>query len=515
MNATEFDDLASRWVVGDQLATDEEHRLLDWLEKQPNARVTLLQDEALDSLLCSLAEREENAEEFVKGCLRRAAAQAAAAVVEAPPIVAPPRMALSELPATGVVSRPSTPFTGSSGMCHPASSRRPSLAKAVRWTAVIVGCCAAMVLAAIGWQWFIGGRQAVQQNQVAANSADDPAARHEPPGAFARLAQCTADAAWNVPRSEGDWLAAEELKLTAGMAELHFDKGTVVRLTAPATLELRSPDDVFLKSGTLSAQVPRPAVGFAVTTSMARIVDLGTEFDVTVKDPLATETFVHRGRISVRSRIDQEALGEPIELTAAGLDTATVSMPNVAVGLPPVTVVARGSTGRFLARMTAQGKTAEFRSQAALDAFRTEALKQLGQSPAQFAQEWPALVAAAKSGAVAENAHPVEHRQPPPKTVPVNPGPAPGSTAANHHGTGGHPANEEQTVEIEENGKKVSITDSKELGITVTITESVNGTKKTTKVRAADTAELAKKDPEAHKFYRKYFHPRPKNGKPK
>ena len=55
----------------------------------------------------------------------------------------------------------------------------------------------------------------------------------------------------------------------------------------------------------------------------------------------------------------------------------------------------------------------------------------------------------------------------------------------------------------------------KNSGITVTITESVNGKKKTTKVRAADTAELAKKDPEAHKFYRKYFHPRPKNGKPK
>ena len=70
-------------------------------------------------------------------------------------------------------------------------------------------------------------------------------------------------------------------------------------------------------------------------------------------------------------------------------------------------------------------------------------------------------------------------------------------------------------MEVEDNGKKVSITDSKDSGITVTITESVNGKKKTTKVRAADTADLAKKDPEAHKYYRKYFHPRPKNGKSK
>ena len=36
-----------------------------------------------------------------------------------------------------------------------------------------------------------------------------------------------------------------------------------------------------------------------------------------------------------------------------------------------------------------------------------------------------------------------------------------------------------------------------------------------TKVRAADLADLAKKDPEAHHLYRKYFHSHPKNGKPR
>ena len=38
--------------------------------------------------------------------------------------------------------------------------------------------------------------------------------------------------------------------------------------------------------------------------------------------------------------------------------------------------------------MTAQGKTAEFHSQTAFDAFRVEALKQLGEDPRQFAHQW-------------------------------------------------------------------------------------------------------------------------------
>ncbi len=72
-----------------------------------------------------------------------------------------------------------------------------------------------------------------------------------------------------------------------------------------------------------------------------------------------------------------------------------------------------------------------------------------------------------------------------------------------------------QTVDVQENGKVISITDSKESGITVTITESVGGKKKMTKVQAADLPELARKNPEAHHLYGKYFHLRPKSGKPK
>ena len=135
------------------------------------------------------------------------------------------------------------------------------------------------------------------------------------------------------------------MKLTAGTAELHFDKGSVARLTGPAVLELRSGDEVFLKRGSLTARVPPPAVGFLVATPLSRIVDLGTEFDVAVEDSGATQTLVRQGRVSLRPQRGEEELGTPIELAVGALDRATVSVPDIAASVLPVTTVARGSAG--------------------------------------------------------------------------------------------------------------------------------------------------------------------------
>lgn len=499
MDARQYEELASRWVAGDPLAPDEEQLLLEWLENRPNARTALMDDETLDSLLHSWACLDETAEDFVQDCLRGIAdagvngLPAAAAVgspsIAAPPVVAPPIVVRKPRDDAGRVKSKGGLFAG----------------KTIRWATVAAACCAVLLVTAIGWRWVAGGRQPGEKNQLASHSTDNHIVQPNPPGAFVTLAKCSAGAAWETPHSEGDRLAVGELKLAAGTVELHFDKGTVCCLAGPATAELRSADEVFLKYGSVSARVPPPAVGFAVATPLARIVDLGTEFDVCVKDAGVTETLVRRGRISLGSQNGQESLGSPIELVAGSLDRATVSVHGLAAEARPVTTVARGSDGRFLGRMTVQSKTAEFHSRAAFDAFRVEAFKQLGQDPGQFANKWAGLADAAVRR---------KREGSPPKTAPINPRSEP-STAASRRNVPPAAPVDDQTVEVEENGKKVSITDSKDSGITVTITESVNGNKKTTKVRAADTADLAQKNPEAHRFYRKYFHPRPKNGKSK
>ena len=276
-----------------------------------------------------------------------------------------------------------------------------------------------------------------------------------------------------------------------------------MRLTGPAVLELRSGDEVFLKCGSLTARVPSRAVGFLVATPLSRIVNLGTEFDVVVEDSGATQTVVRQGRVSLSPQRGQEAAGTPIELAVEGLDCATVSVPNISASVVPVTTIARGSQGRFLARMSVNGKTAEFHSRTTFREFQNVAFKQLRQAPHQFGEKWPALVDGAGGDITAQNKGTAQHGE-----VPV-----PNVAAGSRENIGPGTVPDGQSVEVQENGRRISISDSKESGITLTITESVGGKKKTTKVQAADLLELARKSPEAHHLYRKYFHPRPKSGK--
>ena len=183
-----------------------------------------------------------------------------------------------------------------------------------------------------------------------------------------------------------------------------------------------------------------------------------------------------------------------------------VSVPNISASVLPVTTIARGNQGRFLGRLSAAGKSAEFHSRTAFREFRARTFQQLRQAPDQFGRNWPALAAEAAGG---NKAQPNANIAAPPQSGGQVGQRKPGKSWL-------RPAvAEDQTVNVQENGKSISITESKESGITVTITELDGGKRKTTRVQAADLPELAKKNPRAHQFYGKYFHPRPKNGKPK
>jgi hypothetical protein len=476
-----FGELVARWVSGDRLAHAEEQGLLDWLEVHPEARQELLDDEALDSLLRCWPRLEETSESFVESCLARAGQ---GPVVSAP-IVAPPVASVPLLkPAAG---SPSGRFFSTVN----------------RWALAAAGCCAALLLGAIILAVLARGLHPVAKNQPSPVFTDIRESRPELQGAFATLTQSTS-AAWETPVATGDRLASCWLKLTSGTAELHFDKGTVASLTGPAVLELRSADEVFLRCGALTARVPPPAVGFSVATPLSRVVDLGTEFDVTVEDSGATQTAVRRGRVSFRPHRGDEDLGTPIELAAEALNHASVAVSGVDASVLPAMIVARGQ-GRFLGRMSASGKTVEFHSQAAYREFRATALRQLREAPNEFGRKWPGLADDARRAAGPGGDHPGQGGKSASK------GAAPTASIP----PTGLPAGSPETVEVRENGKTISIEDSKESGITVTVTETVGEKKKTTKVRAADSAELARKNPDAHQLYRKYFHPRPKAGKAK
>lgn len=82
--------------------------------------------------------------------------------------------------------------------------------------------------------------------------------------------------------AKGSRLRAGRIEVSAGVAEITFDDGTVVLIEAPAVLELVGPSRAFLHSGRVVARVPHPVTGFVIDTMQASVLDLGTEFGVGV-----------------------------------------------------------------------------------------------------------------------------------------------------------------------------------------------------------------------------------------
>ncbi len=87
--------------------------------------------------------------------------------------------------------------------------------------------------------------------------------------------------------------------LRDGLAKMELGQGTSLLLEAPCQVELKSVDEVTLRSGTLTTVVSPQAKGFRVRTPTALITDLGTEFGVIARSDGSTEAHVLKGRISV------------------------------------------------------------------------------------------------------------------------------------------------------------------------------------------------------------------------
>ena len=91
----------------------------------------------------------------------------------------------------------------------------------------------------------------------------------------------------------------QQVRLIAGRAELRFDNGARVALQAPIELRLDSAHGLRLDEGTLMARVPPAASGFYVDAQRARIVDLGTEFGVSVDRQRGAEVHVFDGEVRI------------------------------------------------------------------------------------------------------------------------------------------------------------------------------------------------------------------------
>jgi ferric-dicitrate binding protein FerR (iron transport regulator) len=123
------------------------------------------------------------------------------------------------------------------------------------------------------------------------------------PTIVAQLTQanhCQWAAASNPPAVGSLLHAGQTLKLNSGQAMLTFASGAKMHLVGPATVQLVSPSAAELSAGRVGAQVPTQAIGFTVATPIARFVDLGTEFSVSLEPTNSCELQVFDGLVEMR-----------------------------------------------------------------------------------------------------------------------------------------------------------------------------------------------------------------------
>ncbi len=140
--------------------------------------------------------------------------------------------------------------------------------------------------------------------------------------------------------SIGQSLAMGDFEIATGRVGLSFADGAQLVVDGPAKLSLLSPSRARLWSGKAAAHVPEGAQGFTVETPTVEVVDLGTEFGVSVDATGVSDVHVFRGEVEARLGGDEAQPGSLVSLTTAqgrrfSTDGITVDAVPLATDFPP------------------------------------------------------------------------------------------------------------------------------------------------------------------------------------
>lgn len=106
------------------------------------------------------------------------------------------------------------------------------------------------------------------------------------------------DAVWaEGAREAGAVLSTGEVTLLSGLAQIEFFNGATVILEGPGELEILSASEAYCRSGKIRASVPPAARGFVIDTPGGKVVDLGTEFALSVRSDGSPEVHVFDGLV--------------------------------------------------------------------------------------------------------------------------------------------------------------------------------------------------------------------------
>ena len=114
------------------------------------------------------------------------------------------------------------------------------------------------------------------------------------------LLAASIDANWSDGDVEpGASLSAGKYQLSSGSVDLLFSDGARVSVGGPAIFELKSARHLHLESGQLVANISDEALGFIVTSPQSEVIDLGTEFGLSVNETGTTDVHVLDGLVEV------------------------------------------------------------------------------------------------------------------------------------------------------------------------------------------------------------------------
>lgn len=196
-------------------------------------------------------------------------------------------------------------------------------ARARMLASIAGGGIAAAILIAL----FVRVRPAAKPGEHNVVAADDVVAH------FTRVTQARL-ADRSEPPLAGAPVKAGTLDLADGFAEITLTNGVRMVLEAPVKVDLRGQQGARLRSGRLVATVPPAARGFSIDTPRARVVDLGTEFGVGVRESGDTEVQVFRGVVVTQwqgregKTLDQQlTAGKAVSIDASARSTPPRGIP--------------------------------------------------------------------------------------------------------------------------------------------------------------------------------------------
>jgi concanavalin A-like lectin/glucanase superfamily protein len=118
----------------------------------------------------------------------------------------------------------------------------------------------------------------------------------------------------------GSSIAPGVLRLEAGLVQFEFYRGAVVVVEGPAELEFVDADRLVCRHGKLRAHVPPQSQGFAVMSPQFELVDLGTEFGMSVAADGSASVHVFEGKVELYDAdSNRSALSRREVLAASGI----------------------------------------------------------------------------------------------------------------------------------------------------------------------------------------------------